>query len=112
MVNLSSPFLPTPIKFASISVKKIIENSYRLDASAYDFEALMAIKRVTDCKDGYVYLWSQNGFVEDSFIGPRMKRNYVSKNENAIGFLGSAEMLEVNPNLLSFSRKNLKITMV
>lgn len=95
--NSNSIFLPTPINFASISAKRIVNNNYRLDASAYDFTALEAIDLIEKNKNGFTYLWSNEGYVKDSFIGPRIKRDYISKSNEAVGFLGSADMLEINP---------------
>lgn len=101
-------FLPSPIRFVSISVKKVIDNEYRLDASAYDFDALKAVKTVENCKNGFTYLWSKDGYVENSFYGPRTKREYIKNSNEAIGFLGSAEMLELNPKPVKFVPKKAK----
>ena len=103
-----SIFSPSPIRYASISAKKIIENNYRLDASAYDFEALKAIALVEKNKNGFTYLWSKNGYVENSFYGPRAKREYINKKSDSMGFLGSAEMLELNPKPIKFVPKSAK----
>lgn len=105
MVNKDSIFLPSPIRYASISAKKIVENNYRFDASAYDFDALKAIELVEKNKNGFTYLWSDKGYVENSFYGPRTKRDYINKKSDSMGFLGSAEMLELNPRPIKFVPK-------
>ena len=103
-----SIFSPPSIRYASIPAKKIAENAYRLDASAYNFDALKAIELVEKNKNGFTYLWSKNGYVENSFYGPRAKREYINKKSDSIGFLGSAEMLELNPKPVKFISKSTK----
>ncbi|MBQ9239379.1 MAG: restriction endonuclease subunit S [Treponema sp.] len=100
--QVDSVFLPSPLRYASVSARKIVENDYRLDASAYDFDALKALDLVEKNKNGFTYLWSKDGYVADAFIGPRTKRDYVPKADDSVGFLGSAEMLELNPRAVKF----------
>ena len=96
-------FLPDKPKHTTVSLSEIINNKLRFEASAFSLDAKIAIDKVKNSKYGYVYLWSTNGFIENSFYGGRAKRNYVPKNtKGAVGFIGSAEMLEVNPKPIKF----------
>ena len=94
--------LPSPLKFGSISIAQMVSNGHRYDASAYNIEAMNAIRKVKRNKFGYVYLWSDDGYVLDSYYGPRGKREYINNSKNALGFIGSSEMLEINPKPIKF----------
>jgi hypothetical protein len=52
---------------------------------------------------GWLYLWGENGLVEEAYHGPRAKRNYLP---TGIPFIGSSEMLEVKPNPTKFVDKS------
>ena len=57
-------------------LKKIFENNYRLDASAYDFDVLNALDLIEKNKNGFIPvtdLFSQN------YVGNRFKRIYTEK---------------------------------
>lgn len=96
-------FLPEKPKVTSVSLLDIVNNKYRFEASAFSLDAKIAIEIIKDAKCGYVYLWSKDGFIEQAFYGGRAKRNYVLKNtKGAVGFIGSAEMLEINPKPKNF----------
>lgn len=96
-------FLPDKPKYTSVSLLDIVNNKYRLEASAFSLEAKIASEKIKNSKFNFVYLWSKDGFIEKSYYGGRAKRNYVPKStKGAIGFIGSAEMLEVNPKPIKF----------
>ncbi|WP_455253596.1 restriction endonuclease subunit S [Prevotella melaninogenica] len=104
MVNSDSTILaPSPLRWCSISTEEVRNNAYRLDASAYDIEAMEALSRVYHSPYGWVYLWGENGLVKDAYHGPRAKRNYLP---TGIPFIGSSEMLEVKPNPTKFVDKS------
>lgn len=104
MVNSDNTILaPSPLRWCSISTEEVRNNAYRLDASAYDLEAMEALSRVYHSPYGWVYLWGENGFVEEAYHGPRAKRNYLP---TGIPFIGSSEMLEVKPNPTKFVDKS------
>ncbi|KGI21172.1 restriction endonuclease subunit S [Hoylesella timonensis] len=86
--------LPSPLRFCTISLSQMQRNGVRLDASAYDIEAIKALNKVYQNLYGWVYLWGKNGLVKDAYYGPRAKRNYLPK---GVPFLGSSEMLEIKP---------------
>ena len=63
----------------------------------------LQLRKIKKSKFDFVHLWSENGFIAKSYYGGRAKRNYVPKNtKGAVGFIGSAEMLEVNPKPIKF----------
>ena len=92
--QIDSLLLPSPLRFCTISLSQMQRNGVRLDASAYDIEAIKALNKVYQNLYGWVYLWGKNGLVKDAYYGPRAKRNYLSK---GVPFLGSSEMLEIRP---------------
>jgi type I restriction enzyme S subunit len=96
-------FLPEKIKYSSISLLEVFKNKTRLEASAFSIEALNAVEKIQSCKNGYSKLYPNNEFVIDAFHAPRFKRNYINESvPNSIGFLGSAEMLNIKPKAIKF----------
>ena len=39
-------FLPTPLKYGSVSIAQMVSNGHRYDASAYNIEAMNALRKV------------------------------------------------------------------
>jgi type I restriction enzyme S subunit len=96
-------YKPYEIKHTSISLKEVFNNKLRLEASAFSIESKIAKDKVTYSKYGAVNLYSSDGMIQDCYYGGRAKRNYVDKTTNgAIGFLGSSEMLDINPQPVKF----------
>lgn len=95
-------FLPSPLRYGSVSIAQMVNNGHRYDASAYNIEAMNALRKVKRNKYGYVYLWGDKGFVIDSYYGPRGKREYIQNTPNSLGFIGSSEMLEIYPKPVKF----------
>ena len=96
--NQNSIFLPSPIRYASISVKKIFENNYRLDASAYDFDALNALDLIEKNKNGFIPvtdLFSQN------YVGNRFKRIYT-ENPLDIPFFLPSDIENIYPKATKY----------
>ena len=92
-----------PLKWTSVSVQEVIKSGYRLDAGVYGIEARKVKKDLAQCKWGTVHL---NTFISDAFYGGRSKRIYIDKsNKNSVGFLGSSEMLSVQPKPIKFLLK-------
>lgn len=93
------------LKYASISIDEIIASKLRFEANVYNVEVRKAKEVLKNCKWEIKFI---NDFIDDCFYGGRGKRNYVKKSEdeNIIGFLGSSEMLELNPNPVKFFSKS------
>ena len=88
------------LKWTAVNLPEVVEKGYRLDASVYGSEARQVRKDLEQCKWDIVHL---EAFIEEAFYGGRSKRIYIDKdNKKAVGFLGSAEMLSVQPKPVKF----------
>lgn len=88
-------------KWTSVAIQEVVEKGYRLEASVYGIEGKQARKDLKRCKWDVVYLGDE--FIKDAFYGSRSKRIYIDQsNKDAVGFLGSAEMLSVYPKPVKF----------
>lgn len=97
MVNTENTiFAPSPLRWCSISTEKVRSNAYRLDASAYDIEAMEALSRVCHNPYGWVYLWSEKGLVEEAYYPGRYKRIYTSEGKGEPFYLPS-QLEEIYP---------------
>lgn len=91
------------LKWTSVPVQEVIDSGFRLKAGVYGIEARQIRKDLEQGKWGIVHL---GAFIKEAFYGGRSKRVYIDKNnENAIGFLGSSEMLSVQPKPVKFLLK-------
>ena len=91
------------LKWTEVNLREVVEKGYRLDASVYGLEARQARTDLEQCKWNIVHL---DTFIEEVFYGGRSKRIYIDKNnKNAVGFLGSSEMLSVHPKPVKFLLK-------
>jgi len=101
-------YLPDPLKYTSVSLQEVIDNKMRLEASAFNLEAKTAKDKILANRYGYDRMFPNDLFVTNAFHAPRFKRNYVEKIvPNSIGFIGSAEMLNINPKPTKFITKKL-----
>ena len=97
MVNSDNIILaPSPLRWCSISTEEVRHNAYRLDASAYDLEAMEALSRVYHSSYGWVYLWGENGLVEEAYYPGRYKRIYTSEDKGEPFYLPS-QLEEIYP---------------
>lgn len=97
MVNSDNTILaPSPLRWCSISTEEVRNNAYRLDASAYDLEAMEALSRVYHSPYGWVYLWGENGLVEAAYYPGRYKRIYTSEDKGEPFYLPS-QLEEIYP---------------
>lgn len=86
------------LKFCTVSLSDVISRGKRLDASVFDVEAKQAYENIKSSKYGYIPLVGSEAFVKACYHAPRFRRNYVDEyHDNAVGFLGSAEMLDCYP---------------
>lgn len=81
-----SIFLPTPLSFGAVSLRHIISNECRLDASAYNMEAMNALSKVSHCNYGIVPL---SDLYKNAFVGNRFKRIYTDNLADIPFFLPS-----------------------
>lgn len=95
------------INWCSVSLSEVIENYNRLEASAFSLDSKQAREIIINSKYINKKLYGDNGYTNTAFYPGRFKRTYIPyNNENSIGFLGSAEMLEINPKPLKFLNIN------
>lgn len=88
-----------PVKWCSVSLAEMVERGKRLEASVFDVEARQAFDIIHHSVFDTKPLIGDDGFVNNAHYGNRLKRRYVSKcDNNAIGFIGSSEMLDVYPH--------------
>lgn len=91
------------LNWSTVSLSEVVERDKRLEASTFNIDRKHALQQLEQCNYNLVTLSSEEGGLKDCFYGPRSKRNYLSKtDEMSIGFLGSAEMLDINPNPVKF----------
>ena len=92
-----------PLKWASVNVQEVIDSGFRLKAGTYGIEARQVRKDLERCGWNIVRLET---FIRNAFYGGRSKRIYVNKNnKDAVGFLGSSEMLSIQPKPVKFLLK-------
>lgn len=73
----------------SISLSQAKGMEHRLDASAYNAEAMAAYTKVKSYACGNVPLWGENGLINNAFVGSRFKRIYTSDESDIPFFLPS-----------------------
>lgn len=106
--SVVNPLTPDPLKYTSVSLVNVLHNNTRLDASAFNLDAKAAKHKITNSPYGFTHLIGDNSVVKEAYNAGRFRRNYVSKKtENAVGFIGSAEMLDVNPKALKYITDDL-----
>lgn len=89
--------LPSPLRFCSVSLRQVQRNGMRLDASAYDIDAIKALNLVHRNPYGWVCLWGCGGLVKDAYYPGRYKRIYTSEDSGEAFYLPS-QLEEVYPH--------------
>ena len=93
----------SPVKWCTVTLSDIIARGKRLEAGAYDIDAKVAEKTIINGKYGSVRMLVDDGFINDAQHAPRFKRKYVDGDRSdAVGFLGSSEMLDTKPVPVKF----------
>lgn len=92
-----------PIKWCSVTLADVMSRGKRLEARVFDVDAKYAYDLINKNKYGCLPLYGEGSIVNRAYYGGRLKRNYVPKeHECAIGFIGSAEMLDIYPRPIKF----------
>lgn len=94
--QIDSLLLPSPLRYCTVSLSQIQKNGARLDASAYDLEAIKALNTVHQSPYGWVYLWGKGGLVKDAYYPGRYKRIYTS-DINGEAFYLPSQLEEIYP---------------
>lgn len=92
--QLTDPTAHESFGWASVPIQSIIDGGLRLDASVYATATEKAKQTIATCKFNPVFI--SELITLCSYPG-RFKRNYQPKNIGLRGFIGSAEMLAINP---------------
>lgn len=96
------------LQTTDIPISQIYRTNIRFDASSYDTAGSEAKKII---KNSGLSLASISEISENCFYPKRFKRNFVKKNSpKAIGFIGSSEMLDINPVPRKFLSEHLTDT--
>jgi len=86
------------LRWCSVTLNEVIERGSRLEASVFDIEGKHAREVLERCKWPVRSVWGEHGMADDVFVPGRVKRKYLGSDDpEAIGFLGSSEMLAVKP---------------
>lgn len=88
------PIKQQPFGWASVPIQSVFDGGLRLDASVYATEAQQAKQLIAENKYGVLAVGS---FIKLCFYPGRFKRAYQPKKVGLKGFIGSAEMLALNP---------------
>ena len=93
------------LKWAAVNLQEVVEKDHRLEASVYGIEARQVRRDLELCKWDVVLLGAK--FIKDAFHAARFKRNYIAENHpDAVGFLGSSEVLDSYPVPVKFLLRN------
>lgn len=93
----------SPVKYCTVTLSDVISRGKRLEASVFDVEAKQAYQNIINGKYPGVPLIGDRFLVNRAYYGARLKRNYVDrKYPNAVGFIGSSEMLDCYPHPVKF----------
>ena len=88
-------------KHTTVSIQEIVEKDFRMEASVFGIESRQAREDIENCKWDVTSLGDI--FIQDVFHASRFKRNYIGKNNSdAVGFLGSSEILDCYPMPVKF----------
>ena len=93
----------SPVKCCTVTLSDVIARGKRLEASVFDVKSLQTHQMISCGKYPAIPLIGVNSPVEQAYYGARLKRNYVdSTHINAVGFVGSSEMLDCYPRPVKF----------
>jgi len=93
----------SPVKYCSVTLSDVISRGKRLEASVFDVESMHAYQVISGGKYLAVPLIGDKSPVKKAYYGARLKRNYVASTHlNAVGFVGSSEMLDCYPRPVKF----------
>jgi hypothetical protein len=93
-VAWDAPSKAQAFSWVSVPVKEVFASGLRLEASVYATEAQDSKLLIAQCKYGAI---PAKEFIASCFYSGRFKRAYLPKKAGLKGFIGSAEMLALNP---------------
>ena len=93
-VAWDAPSKPQAFNWMSVPVQEVFTSGLRLEASVYATDAQNSKLLIAQCKYGAI---PAKEFISSCFYSGRFKRAYLPKKAGLKGFIGSAEMLALNP---------------
>jgi len=91
------------LRWCSVTLNEVLRRGLRLEASVFDVEGRHAREVLKRCKWTKLPLYGNGGIASNAFYPGRFKRFYCDADyPDAIGFLGSSEMLDVQPKPVKF----------
>ena len=97
------------LKWTAVLSTEIEKVNFRFEANVFNINAKAAKNKLIN---GAFPICKLKDLLQSCYYGGRAKRNYVQRIEGeTLGFLGSAEMLEINPQptkFFSISTKNIE----
>lgn len=99
---------PKHFKWSTVSLAEVLATGGRLEASVFNIEGRQAREALQRCK------WPVKSLLKDFLTSAhypgRFKRNYISQSDaRGIGFIGSSEMLAINPEPIKFMPYNREV---
>ncbi|MCG1027612.1 restriction endonuclease subunit S [Virgibacillus halodenitrificans] len=99
------------LSFTSVKLSEVLKKDIRFEGSLYNSEAIANRSLIENGKWETKKLISQEdveGFVNEAFYPGRFKRTYIDQsNPEAVGFIGSSEMLNMFPKPEKFLSREL-----
>lgn len=96
------------LNWCIVPLSEVLQRDNRLEASVFGIEGKHAREILKQCKWPVISIWGKEPhFASNVFVPGRVKRVYINKdNTNAIGFLGSSEMLDTHPSPYKWLSRN------
>lgn len=92
---------PTALSYTSISLKQVLKNNFRIEASSFNLELEAAIQKVKSNTYGYINLLGDDGLIDSAAYPGRFKRTYVSK-KNGVPFFLPSQLTDIFPKPTKF----------
>ncbi|MEJ5329015.1 MAG: hypothetical protein WHT07_02540 [Desulfobaccales bacterium] len=94
-----SPVFPEEeFHWTTVRLREVLDRGLRLEGKVFGIEGRHARETLKRCKWPIVSVGGENGLAKSITVPGRVKRKYLSSDApEAIGFLGSSEMLDVKP---------------
>jgi len=91
------------LRWSPVTLNELFDNGLRMEASVFDIDGKHARDILNCCEWPLIPLCGTQGMATNSFYPGRFKRFYCDSNSpNAVGFLGSSEMLDIHPMPVKF----------
>lgn len=93
-------YLPDELKYTSVSLKEVLKNKMRLEASSFSIDSKVVKDKIMNYKYGFTYITGENGICK-AYRPGIIKRNYVDKS-NGIPMYTPSQITELYPKPYKF----------